>query len=471
MFYNGANTYQDIYNLNLSENPTLTFTYYDLTYELDVMGLTTTMTFSNLNVNQEWYYYQDYVATDNWEYYIEFRIVFKVGNPIGELRTPQKHVQYSYDATWQDQLTSYGEIDYINGVPQTVVPIQEYTYDAQGNPIHITNFLFEGAIYTYATLEWQGRELSKITVFQQGSAVPVVVISYTYNDQGYRTSKKIDKITQGSQTISYTLDNDKVIYETDGTYAIIYTYDYDGKLIGFTYDPNVNITSNEEDYFFLRNQLGDISHILNANGTTVVHYVYDAYGNIIKTDVTSGYAHIAAINSYTYRGYRYDSEIGMYYLNSRYYNPEIGRFINSDGLLGLEGDILTTNMYAYAVNNPILNIDPSGYLSTGNWSTHIVKDGSAIVQITFMIANIVGWGKLSVFLVKTLIAGAITTATIVGALLAIASAIGLGWALTMTVVNSVYLFKAIAYTNLYGGFQSRTYGLFNFGLILVRRIM
>jgi hypothetical protein len=88
--------------------------------------------------------------------------------------------------------------------------------------------LFEGSIYTYATLEWQGRELSKITVFQQGSAVPVVVISYTYNDQGYRTSKKIDKITQGSQTIFYTLIGDKVIYETNGTYAIIYTYDYDG---------------------------------------------------------------------------------------------------------------------------------------------------------------------------------------------------------------------------------------------------
>lgn len=74
--------------------------------------------------------------------------------------------------------------------------------------------------------------------------------------------------------------------------------------------------------------------LLKEHGTTFVHYVYDAYGNIIKTDVTSGYAHRAAINSYTCRGYRYDSEIGMVNLNSRYYNPEIGRFINSDGLLG-----------------------------------------------------------------------------------------------------------------------------------------
>ncbi|MDX9697298.1 MAG: RHS repeat-associated core domain-containing protein, partial [Bacteroidales bacterium] len=99
---------------------------------------------------------------------------------------------------------------------------------------------------------------------------------------------------------------------------------------------------------------------LNANGTTVVHYVYDAYGNIIKTDVTSGYAHIAAINSYTYRGYRYDYEIGMYYLNSRYYNPEIGRLINSDGLLDLTY-MLSTNLYIYCSNNPIKYIDPLGY--------------------------------------------------------------------------------------------------------------
>ena len=398
VLYNGSLTYQDIYELSFGESPTLSFVYLDTIYQAYVLGMTTNMTYSNLNINQEGYYYRDYIASNRFGYQIEFRIVIKVGNPTGQLITPQKHVHYSYDATWQDQLTSYGEIDYINGVPQTVVPIQEYTYDAQGNPIHITNFLFEGSTYNYATLEWQGRELSKITVFQQGSAVPVVVISYTYNYQGYRTSKKIDKITQGSQTISYTLDGDKVIYETDGTYAIIYTYDYDGKLIGFTYDPNVNVTSNEEDYFFLRNQLGDISHILNANGTTVVHYVYDAYGNIIKTDVTSGYAHIVAINSYTYRGYRYDSEIGMYYLNSRYYNPEIGRFINSDGLLGLEGDILSTNMYAYAVNNPIMNIDPSGYLSISTKALYY------IIHVVIIVANL-GWALLSKRLARRFISG------------------------------------------------------------------
>jgi RHS repeat-associated protein len=77
--------------------------------------------------------------------------------------------------------------------------------------------------------------------------------------------------------------------------------------------------------------------------------------------VTSGYEHIAAINSYTYSGYRYDSEIGMYYLNSRYYNPEIGRFINSDGLIDL-GYMLSNNVFIYCSNNPILFIDPLGFM-------------------------------------------------------------------------------------------------------------
>ena len=102
------------------------------------------------------------------------------------------------------------------------------------------------------------------------------------------------------------------------------------------------------------------SNIINSSGITVVYYVYDAYGNITKTEVTSGYGYIANINSYTYRGYRYDSEINMYYLNSRYYNPEIGRFINADDIFGTKTDILTTNMYTYSLNNPIMLSDPSG---------------------------------------------------------------------------------------------------------------
>ncbi|MCU0104547.1 RHS repeat-associated core domain-containing protein [Acholeplasma vituli] len=96
--------------------------------------------------------------------------------------------------------------------------------------------------------------------------------------------------------------------------------------------------------------------MVDINGNTVATYRYDAWGNII--DQTGGT--IADMNPYRYRGYRYDVETGYYYLQSRYYDPVIGRFISSDGLLGETGNLLTHNMYAYAGNNPVMNVDPNG---------------------------------------------------------------------------------------------------------------
>jgi RHS repeat-associated protein len=92
-------------------------------------------------------------------------------------------------------------------------------------------------------------------------------------------------------------------------------------------------------------------------------YRYDAFGTrTIASYTTEGYKFITK-NPYTYRGYRYDTDTGLYYLNSRYYDPEIGRFLSSDGLLGQTGDILSTNMYAYCANNPVMYTDSDGYLS------------------------------------------------------------------------------------------------------------
>jgi len=164
------------------------------------------------------------------------------------------------------------------------------------------------------------------------------------------------------------LIDDKVIYETNGTYAITFTYDYDGKIISFSYDPNINVSNDEAEYFYLRNQQGDITHILDASGNTIVKYRYDAYGNIIDIQDTSQNDIVSSINPYTYRGYRFDSEIRMYYLNSRYYVPEIGRFLNSDGLLGQIGDLQSTNMYAYCANNPVMHTDVTGHSWKSFWS-------------------------------------------------------------------------------------------------------
>ncbi|HOW38429.1 MAG TPA: RHS repeat-associated core domain-containing protein, partial [Bacillota bacterium] len=273
---------------------------------------------------------------------------------------PQNHTHYNYNDNWEDQLYNYGTISYVNGVAQPMVTQQQYTYDALGNPEYITNFLFNGTTYYGASLSWSGRQLSKIIV-QYGSYSSAFEIRYKYNDQGYRTQQQIYTYYGGTavltSTIKYQLNGEKVIYETDGTYGILFIYDYDGSLIGFNYDSNVTDGDAGNDYFYLRNQMGDITHIVNSSGTTIVQYSYDAYGNIVfqTPSETIGY-----VNPYKYRGYRYDKLIGMYYLNSRYYNPQIGRFLNADGMLGATGDILSTNMYAYCANNPVMYSDSDG---------------------------------------------------------------------------------------------------------------
>ena len=97
----------------------------------------------------------------------------------------------------------------------------------------------------------------------------------------------------------------------------------------------------------------------------MVQYSYDSWGNTLSiadgqgepiTDET----HIGHINPYRYRGYRYDKETGLYYLQSRYYSAQWGRFINFDNYGGQVGDLLSHNGYAYCLNNPINMQDENG---------------------------------------------------------------------------------------------------------------
>ncbi len=112
-------------------------------------------------------------------------------------------------------------------------------------------------------------------------------------------------------------------------------------------------------YFYVRNAQGDITKIVNKDGNEVVAYAYDAWGNLMST--TGSLASTLGVdNPYRYRGYRVDNETGLYYLQSRYYNPSWGRFINADSILGNQGELLTHNLFAYCANNPVMYVDPDG---------------------------------------------------------------------------------------------------------------
>ena len=120
-----------------------------------------------------------------------------------------------------------------------------------------------------------------------------------------------------------------------------------------------SIDSVSNTYYLQRNLLGDVVGIYNTSGTKVGGYTYDAWGNCTITQNTGG---IASVNPIRYRGYYYDADMNLYYLNARYYSPEWRRFISPDDTAYLNSDTANgLNLYTYCNNDPINYADPSGH--------------------------------------------------------------------------------------------------------------
>ena len=252
----------------------------------------------------------------------------------GTVGTPTKTIAYGYGkdskSGWNNLLISV-DLDG-DGVGAN----DKISYDKIGNP----------TTYLGATLAWNGRQLTNYT---KGDTT----VSYKYDADGLRTSKTVNGVTS-----KYFYVNGQLHYEerTDGT-KLYFFYDSNGYLSAIEY--------NGTNYYPATNQRGDVVAIYRYTGDLYAKYEYDAWGNVISVKNASGNpitspTHIANVNPIRYRGYYYDAETKLYYLQSRYYNAEVGRFLNADGYITTGQGVLSYNMFAYCQNNPVMFSDPTG---------------------------------------------------------------------------------------------------------------
>ena len=238
----------------------------------------------------------------------------------GALGTVRSTISYSYNnSEWPDLLTAF------NG--------KSITYDAIGNPL-------SDGTWTYA---WQhGRQLASMS--KSGSS-----IAYGYNADGKRISKTVN-----GTTYNYAYLGDALTDLSWGSNRMHFTYDSIGP---------ASVTYNGTTYLYVKNAQGDVVQIVDGNGNTVVTYIYDAWGNMLY-HYGSHVDDIGKYNPFRYRGYVYDTETGLYYLSSRYYNPAWGRFINADTAAVVAASPNKANwdknLFAYCDNNPISRKDDGG---------------------------------------------------------------------------------------------------------------
>ena len=244
--------------------------------------------------------------------------------------------------SWPDLLTSVTA----NGTTKDVLyEGQSQTSDlpSSGNPVTYYN----GKDYTFT---WtKGRQLASATV--DGKQV-----SYTYDMSGVRTSKTVN-----GTTYNYTTLSGKVMRQTWGSKSLEFIYDDGNQPFAMIYNDGSTSTL----YYYVLNAQGDVIALLNADGTLAASYNYGAWGNYSVHDdkgakITKA-SFIGHINPLRYRGYYYDRETRLYYLQSRYYDFANCRFINADTFATTDANgFLSANMFAYCENNPIMRVDADG---------------------------------------------------------------------------------------------------------------
>ena len=253
-------------------------------------------------------------------------------------------IEYTYvDSNWKDKMTVY------NGTG--------ISYDVIGNPV------YDGT-WTYT---WEkGRQLKQMS--KSGTTA-----TFLYNADGLHIRK-----TVGSTVTNYTLHGKNIVHLTQGSNNLHFFYDAQNR-------PTV-VNFNSTKYGYIVNLQGNVLRPIDSTGAEAVKYTYDAWGKVLSTTGSLA-STLDTIQPFRYRGYIYDVETGLYYLRSRYYYPEWGRFINADALI-------KGNLYVYCSDSPIIKVDHLGFHDDYNRIDSLGGGGSYSPWLIPLIASILGFNNL-----------------------------------------------------------------------------
>ena len=264
-----------------------------------------------------------------------YAYTYQNGNLLTATKNSESYHTYAYaDTGWSDLLTAFdgGAI----------------TYDNIGNPLTY----HDGKTFTWTA----GRRLSGVTDGESS-------YTYAYDGDGNRISKTVNGVTT-----EFVYVDGKLLGLKKGQDKLQFLYDETDTAYGFIH--------NGTPYYYDKNLQGDIIGIYDRNGSRVATYTYDVWG---LPEFISDNA-LATLNPLRYRGYFYDDETGFYLTGTRYYDPEIGRFINADGEISdVGGNILGYNLFAYCFNNPVNMDDPTGQWP--KWLTGALNVVSGVAQM------------------------------------------------------------------------------------------
>ena len=281
---------------------------------------------------------------------------------------------------------------------------ESIVYDASGNP----------TTYRGATLGFEaGRRLKSYKKAGDANAY-----EFTFDCRGVRNSKKTKDADGHDKTWSFYYDEDGKLWgETksekvqQGNFGIklwtnqitkIGYFHLNSGLAGFTLSRQTGIADAvKADYIYRKNALGDIDGIFDTDMNLIGEYVYDAWGNCTIEASGADNIEIMETNPFRYRGYYWDKELNLYYLQTRYYDPQTGRFINADGIeyaLEQYKNINALNLYSYCNNNPIMGIDPEGTKSKF-WGWLLTAFVAVVATAAIVVGTVVTGGLVSAVLV------------------------------------------------------------------------